>query len=255
MALPTEQPTIRTGRRIDQLHGLPVCASRRSAPGSSRSSAARASPSGSRAPARRAAGHARHRPWCPAAAPRDAAPLGPRSSGPRTGCAASLVGADLLLFLPARDQPRPLVERGVDEMRDAADLGGEPARQAAASARSSGCQRAPKVSSGRRRETAITSQPFSSRSASRRHSRQGRSRRRSGPFWTARFGHTMAAWQGGPMEFGMFHEFQALPGETAAQSFANSLRPGRRRGRAGASTPCGWPSCTSRPSARCCRRR
>ena len=25
------------------------------------------------------------------------------------------------------------------------------------------------------------------------------------------------------MEFGMFHEFQALPGETAAQSFANSL--------------------------------
>src|ERR1051325_7722352 len=28
---------------------------------------------------------------------------------------------------------------------------------------------------------------------------------------------------GGPMDFGMFHEFQALPGETAAQSFANSL--------------------------------
>ena len=25
------------------------------------------------------------------------------------------------------------------------------------------------------------------------------------------------------MEFGMFHEFQALPGETAAQSFTNSL--------------------------------
>ena len=25
------------------------------------------------------------------------------------------------------------------------------------------------------------------------------------------------------MEFGMFHEFQALPGETAAESFANSL--------------------------------
>ena len=27
------------------------------------------------------------------------------------------------------------------------------------------------------------------------------------------------------MEFGMFHEFQALPGETAAESFANSLAP------------------------------
>src|ERR1700754_4855746 len=33
----------------------------------------------------------------------------------------------------------------------------------------------------------------------------------------------MPACRGGPMEFGMFHEFQALPGETAAQSFANSL--------------------------------
>src|SRR6185503_9947602 len=33
----------------------------------------------------------------------------------------------------------------------------------------------------------------------------------------------MPAWRGGPMEFGMFHEFQALPGETAQQSFTNSL--------------------------------
>src|SRR6185295_4533907 len=33
----------------------------------------------------------------------------------------------------------------------------------------------------------------------------------------------MSTCRGGPMEFGMFHEFQALPGETAQQSFANSL--------------------------------
>src|SRR6478735_12618842 len=33
----------------------------------------------------------------------------------------------------------------------------------------------------------------------------------------------MSPWRGGPMEFGMFHEFQALPGETAQQSFTNSL--------------------------------
>ena len=37
-----------------------------------------------------------------------------------------LVGADLLVFLPARDQPRPLVERGIDEMGDAGELGREP---------------------------------------------------------------------------------------------------------------------------------
>ncbi len=36
-----------------------------------------------------------------------------------------LVGADLLLFLPARDQPRPLVERGIDEMGDVGELGRE----------------------------------------------------------------------------------------------------------------------------------
>ena len=34
-----------------------------------------------------------------------------------------VVGADLLVFLPARDQLRPLVERGVDEMGDAGEFG------------------------------------------------------------------------------------------------------------------------------------
>ena len=39
-----------------------------------------------------------------------------------------LVGPDLLVFLPARDQPRPLVECGIDEMGDA----GEPGRESGA---------------------------------------------------------------------------------------------------------------------------
>ena len=34
-----------------------------------------------------------------------------------------LVGADLFLFLPARDQPRPFVERGINEMGDAGERG------------------------------------------------------------------------------------------------------------------------------------
>ena len=56
------------------------------------------------------------------------------------------------------------------------------------------------------------------------------------------------------MEFGMFHEFQALPGETAAEAFANSLAQVDAAERWG-STRCGSPSCTSRPSARCWPRR
>ena len=38
-----------------------------------------------------------------------------------------VVGADLLVFLPARDQARPLVERGIDQVGDAGELGAEPA--------------------------------------------------------------------------------------------------------------------------------
>jgi hypothetical protein len=55
------------------------------------------------------------------------------------------------------------------------------------------------------------------------------------------------------MEFGMFHEFQALPGETAAQSFAHSLAQVEAAEEWGLDAM--WPSCTSRPSARCWPRR
>ena len=36
-----------------------------------------------------------------------------------------VVGPDLLVFPPARDQPRPLVKGGVDEVSDAGEVGRE----------------------------------------------------------------------------------------------------------------------------------